>query len=79
MKIEIFGTGCPKCKMIEAKVSELAGSNGIVCDIEKVTDLKDIMTYGIMMTPGLVIGGDVKSSSQIPKDGEILSRLQEAQ
>ena len=78
MVVKVLGTGCLKCKMLEARVRELAGSNGIVCDIEKVTDLKDIMTYGIMMTPGLVIGGEVKSSGQIPKDGEILSWLQEA-
>ena len=75
MTVKVLGTGCPKCQMLEARVREIVGKNGLTCDIEKITDLKDIMSYGILMTPGLVIDGVVKSSGRIPKEEELLRWL----
>ena len=75
MKIQILGTGCPKCKKLEENarkaVAELDGG----FEIEKVTDLNEIMEYGIMMTPGLIVDGVAKSSGGIPRDSQILAWL----
>lgn len=75
MKVKILGTGCKKCQTLEAKVREVVQQNNIDAEVEKVTDLSAIVSYGIMMTPGLVIDGKVKSYGTIPKDDQILSWL----
>ena len=75
MTVKILGTGCKKCKTLEAKVREVVQQNNINAEVEKVTDLTAIMSYGIMMTPGLVIDEKVKSYGTIPKDDQILSWL----
>ena len=75
MKVKILGTGCKKCQTLEAKVREVVQQNNIDAEVEKVTDLSTIVSYGIMMTPGLVIDEKVKSYGTIPKDDQILSWL----
>ena len=75
MIVKILGTSCKKCKTLEAKVREVVQQNNINAEVEKVTDLTAIMSYGIMMTPGLVIDEKVKSYGTIPKDDQILSWL----
>jgi small redox-active disulfide protein 2 len=65
MVIEILGTGCPKCKKLEANVKEAVEQLGIPAMVEKVTDLNDIMKYNVMMTPGLVIDGELKASGKV--------------
>jgi small redox-active disulfide protein 2 len=75
MKVKILGTGCKKCQTLEAKVRGVVQQNNINAEVEKVTDLSAIMSYGIMMTPGLVIDEKVKSYGTIPKDDQILSWL----
>lgn len=75
MTIKILGAGCSKCKMLEARVRELITKNNIPATVEKVTDLQDIMSYGILSTPGLVINEQVKSSGKIPNDDQILHWL----
>jgi small redox-active disulfide protein 2 len=77
--VKILGTGCKKCQSLEQKVKEVAAQNNIEAQFEKVTDIKDIMKYGIMMTPGLVVNEKVKSSGIIPKDDQIISWLKENQ
>ena len=72
MKVQILGTGCAKCKTLEQKVHSLNDTHALNLEIEKVTDLQEIMKYGIMTTPGLVIDGVVKSSGTIPKDDQLL-------
>ena len=72
MEIKILGTGCKKCQTLEAKVRELVNSNNIDAAVEKVTDINEMMNYGIMMTPGLVINEVVKSVGIIPKDDQII-------
>jgi small redox-active disulfide protein 2 len=76
MQVKVLGTGCPKCKFLEERVTKVATENNIKIDLQKVTDINDIMSYGIMMTPGLVVEGDVKSAGKIPSDEQILSWLQ---
>ena len=77
VSIKILGTGCKKCKTLEAKVRELVTTNNIDAVVEKVTDLQEIVGYGIMMTPGLVINEQVKSYGIIPKDEQIINWLKE--
>lgn len=75
MIVKILGTGCKKCQNLEAKVREVVQQNNINAEVEKVTDLSAMMSYGIMMTPGLVIDEKVKSYGTIPEDDQILSWL----
>jgi small redox-active disulfide protein 2 len=65
MKIQILGTGCPKCKTLAANAEKAVAELGIQAEIEKVTDIKAIMTFGVMMTPALAIDGVVKSSGHL--------------
>jgi len=76
MKIQVLGAGCAKCKTLEERIRQLVVKHQLSIDIEKVTDLKEIMKYGIMMTPGLVINGVVKSSGSIPKDDQLLAWME---
>ncbi len=75
MKIEILGTGCKKCKKLEENAQEAVKAAGIEATIEKVEDMKSIMEYGVMSTPGLVIDGKVKSSGKVLKPDEIKKLL----
>jgi len=71
MKIEILGTGCKKCKKLEENAQEAIKAAGVDATIEKVEDMKSIMEYGVMSTPGLVIDGEVKSTGKVLKPKEI--------
>ena len=73
MKVQILGTGCPKCKLLEQHAREAIQELGIQADVEKVTDIDKIMEMGVMMTPALAIDGDVKSV------GKVLTKDQAAQ
>jgi small redox-active disulfide protein 2 len=75
MKIEILGTGCPKCKKLTELAQEVIGELGISAEISKVTDINDIMEYGVMVTPALVIDGEVKVSGKIPSREDIKNWL----
>lgn len=65
MKIQILGTGCPKCKTLTANAEKAVVEMGIQAEIEKVTDIKAIMAFGVMMTPALAVDGVVKSSGHL--------------
>ena len=65
MKIEILGTGCPKCKKLLANTQEALNILGIGADVKKVEDLKEIMKHGVMITPALVVDGEVKSTGKL--------------
>ena len=75
MKIEILGSGCPKCKALEENVRKAVSLLGIKADILKVTDIGKIIEYGVMSTPALAIDGKVKSSGRIPDVEEIKKML----
>jgi len=78
MEIKVLGTGCAKCLTLEKKVREVVEKNSIDAVVEKITDLKEIMAYGVLMTPGLVINKKVVSFGSIPKEEQILKWLNEA-
>jgi len=75
-KIEILGTGCSKCTELARVSEEAAQQLGIEYEIIKVTQLNDIMNYGVMITPALVINGQVKASGKVPSVDEIKSLLE---
>jgi small redox-active disulfide protein 2 len=75
MKVLVLGVGCAKCKRLEENVRALVDRNQLPVQVEKVTDLQEIMKYGIMTTPGLVIDGVVKSAGGIPTDDQLLAWL----
>lgn len=77
VSVKVLGTGCKKCQNLENKVRELVASNNIDAIVEKVTDIQEMVNYGIMMTPGLIINEKVKSFGIIPKDDQILNWLKE--
>lgn len=65
MKIQVLGTGCPKCKLLMANVEEAVKASGIEATIEKVEKITDIVKFGVMMTPALVLDGQVKSTGKV--------------
>jgi len=77
MIVKVLGTGCTKCKTLELRLLDLKAKYQLDIDIEKVSQLNDIMAYGVMMTPGLVINEKLKSVGKVPKDNEILKWIQE--
>jgi len=77
MEIKILGPGCPRCHEVERRTINALAELNVAADVEKVTDIKKIMAYGILSTPGLVINGKVKSSGRIPRPEEIKAWVQE--
>ncbi len=73
--VKVLGTGCPKCRKLENKIKEIVFKNNIEAKIIKIEDIQEIIGYGIMMTPGLVIDEKVKSYGIIPKDEQIFNWL----
>ena len=73
MKIKVLGTGCTKCKKLYNEVKKALANSTVDAELEKVENLDDIIKYGVMITPALVINEKVKSSGKIPKHAEILS------
>jgi len=74
-KIQILGTGCPKCKKLAENVEAAAKELGIEFEIEKVTDINEIMKFGVMVTPALAVDGEVKVVGKVPSPDEINQML----
>ncbi len=78
MKIEVLGTGCAKCNMLEQAARAAADKLGLQYELTHVKDLAKIAAYGVMMTPALVINGQVKVSGKVPSEAELTSLLTSA-
>ena len=76
MNIKILGAGCPKCRQLEKNVRAALENLNIKADVEKITDISEIMKYEIMMTPALVINGTVKSTGKLFSPRELEKILQ---
>lgn len=74
-KLQILGTGCPKCKKLAEQAEAAAITLGIEYQMEKITDLQEIMKFGVMMTPALVVDGAVKVAGKVPSVDEIKKLL----
>lgn len=71
MEIKVLGTGCARCKTLEQNVINALAELGVAADVARVTSLTEIMDYGVVMTPGLVINGKVKVAGRVPDKEEI--------
>ena len=78
MKIEILGTGCPKCANLAANADAAARNMGVPYELTKVTQINDIMKRGVMMTPALAINGEVKAAGRVLSEAEITTLLADA-
>ncbi len=74
-KIQILGPGCPKCKLLTANAEQAARELGIEAEISKVEKISDIMKFGVMTTPALVVDGQVKSAGKVLSAEEIKKHL----
>jgi len=75
MKVEVLGTGCSSCQTLEKRVQRVIDESGLDVTVEKVEDMQDIMSYGVMSTPALVVDGEVKSSGRAPSVRELKDLL----
>ncbi|MHC4115413.1 MAG: thioredoxin family protein [Planctomycetota bacterium] len=74
-KLQVLGTGCPKCKKLAENAEAAAKDLGIEYEIEKVTNINKIMKFGVMMTPALAIDDQVKIVGKVPSQDEIKAML----
>ncbi len=74
-KIQVLGTGCPKCKKLAENAQAAVKDAGIECEVVKVTDINEIMKFGVMLTPALAIDGQVKVVGKVPSAEEIKKML----
>ncbi len=73
--VKVLGSGCSKCRVLEQRLQALKTAHGLDFDLVKVTDLGEIISHGIMMTPGLMIDGEVKSVGIVPKEEQLMEWL----
>ena len=78
MKVQILGTGCSKCKKLFEQVEKAVAQAGVVAQMEKVEEIREIMKFGVPMTPALAVNGEVKSAGRIPETKEIVTWLMDA-
>ena len=65
-RIQILGTGCPKCKILTELVGKAVDELQLECEVEKIDDINEIINFGVMMLPGLVVDGEVKLAGKVP-------------
>jgi small redox-active disulfide protein 2 len=77
MKVKILGTSCARCNTLEQKVRKLIESHQLQAEVQKISDISEMISYGILRTPGLVINERLVSNGIIPKDEQLLHWLKE--
>jgi len=75
MKVQVLGSGCAKCKLLEQNAREAVAELGLAAEIEKVMDIDAIMEMGVMMTPALAIDGEVKSVGKVLTKDQVITYL----
>ena len=75
MKVQILGTGCPKCKKLYENACQAVQELGIEAEVVKVEDINDITGFGVMLTPALAVDGDVKNVGKVLSEDEIKQLL----
>jgi len=75
-KLQILGTGCPKCKKLAENAEAAAKALGVEYEIGKVTDINEIMKSGVMLTPALVVDGQVKVAGKVPSVDDIKKMIE---
>lgn len=79
MKVKVLGTGCAKCKKLYGEAEKAIAASGAKVELEKVEKIDEIMKYGVMMTPALIIDSEVKSNGRIPPASEIAAWIAASQ
>jgi small redox-active disulfide protein 2 len=74
-KLQILGTGCPKCKKLYEAAQQAVKDAGVEAEVTKVEDLNEILKFGVMMTPALVVDGEVKVVGKVPRVEEIKAMI----
>lgn len=74
-KVEVLGPGCPRCQELMKRTEQAVRELGLECQVEKVSDIMKITTYGVMMTPALVVDGEVVLVGKVPESEEIKKLL----
>jgi len=64
--VRVLGPGCAKCEQLMKQTEQAVAEIGLACDLKKITDIQEITTYGVMMTPALVVDGEVKVVGKVP-------------
>ena len=77
MEIKVLGPGCPKCDMVEKRVKSVLAELGLAGNIEKVSDIERMISYGIAATPALIINGRIVSAGRVPRVEDIKAWLRE--
>lgn len=77
MEIKVLGTGCQKCKKLYNLLQEVLTENNLQANVEKVEEITQIVQYGVMITPALVVDGTVKVTGKVPSKDEIKKLLGE--
>jgi small redox-active disulfide protein 2 len=75
MKVQILGSGCPKCKLLEQHAREAIAELKLEAEVEKVTDIDRMMEMGVMMTPALAIDGEVKTVGKVLTKDQVIDYL----
>jgi len=73
VRIQVLGPGCANCQRLETLAREAVAGLGVEAQVEKVTDMKEIMAKGVMATPALVVNGKVVSKGRVPSAPEVMS------
>jgi small redox-active disulfide protein 2 len=78
MQIKVLGTGCAKCKLLYGETEKAIAAAGIPVELMKIERIDEIMKFGVMMTPALVLDGEVKASGRVPRSAEIVTWIMTA-
>ncbi len=78
MDVKVLGTGCAKCRLLFGEAEKAVAASGVPATLAKVEKIDEIMKFGVMMTPALVIDGAVKCSGRVPKAAEIVTWMMNA-
>ncbi len=74
-EVKVLGPGCPKCQELMKQTEQAIEELGLDCSVEKITDIMEITTYGVMMTPALVVDGQIKVVGKVPSLDDIKGML----
>jgi len=78
MKVKVLGTGCPKCKKLYAEAEKAIALSGVAVELVKIEKINEIMDYGVMMTPALVVGEKVMCAGRIPSTADMVQWIVDA-
>lgn len=78
MEIKVLGIGCAKCQQLYDLAKAVLEREGIEAELVKVEQLDEIMKHGVMMTPGLIIDGELKSTGKVPRDKQLVEWIRAA-